>query len=219
MAPISDGWPLFHLVLRTERCELELRPMTEADSAELTAIKPDDAEPDPHLPVFGLGDPAAVRGAQLLQSYWTSMGNWRPEAWRVGFVVRRAGVCVGVQELESEAFLQRGTVETSSWLGTRWRGLGIGKEMRAAVLALAFEGLGAVVAETEALEGNDASLGVSASLGYQPNGETVHDHDGTRARMLRMRLPRATWAASVKPDWPCRVDGLDRALPMFGLGV
>jgi RimJ/RimL family protein N-acetyltransferase len=135
----------------------------------------------------------------------------------VGFVVRRAGVCIGVQELEADRFAQRGTVETGSWLGTPWRGLGIGKAMRAAVLALAFDGLGAIVAETEALEDNGASLGVSASLGYEPNGETVHDHNGTKARMLRMRLPQSKWAASVKPDWPCRIEGLEAAAPMFGL--
>jgi len=217
MSPISDCWPLFQLILRTEHHGLELRPLTEADAPELAAIVPGDAEPDPALPTLDLDGQAAIRGAKLLQSYWTSMGNWRPEAWRVGFVVRRAGVCIGVQELEADRFPQRRTVETSSWLGMSWRGLGIGKAMRAAVLALAFDGLGAIVAETEALDDNRASLGVSASLSYEPNGETVHDHNGTHARMLRMRLSQARWAVSVKPDWPCRIEGLEAAAPMFGL--
>ena len=40
------------------------------------------------------------------------------------------------------------TVGTGSWLGRPYQGRGIGKEMRGAVLALAFDGLGAEVAET-----------------------------------------------------------------------
>ena len=42
--------------------------------------------------------------------------------------------------------------------------------MRGAVLALAFDGLGAESATTEAFVDNPASAGVSRALGYRPNG-------------------------------------------------
>ena len=42
--------------------------------------------------------------------------------------------------------------------------------MRAAILHLAFEGLGAASAESEAFHDNHASNRVSQILGYSPNG-------------------------------------------------
>ena len=54
--------------------------------------------------------------------------------------------------------------------------------MRTAVLALAFEGLDAEIALTEAWSDNEASLGVSRSLGYLPNGSVRHRRDDGRRR-------------------------------------
>ncbi len=44
--------------------------------------------------------------------------------------------------------------------------------MRAAILHLAFAGLSAREASSEAFADNDASNGVSRALGYEPNGTT-----------------------------------------------
>jgi RimJ/RimL family protein N-acetyltransferase len=60
------------------------------------------------------------------------------------------------------------TVRTGSWLGLPFQGQGYGKAMRQAVLALAFDGLGAEVAETEAAVDNLRSAGVSRSVGVGP---------------------------------------------------
>ena len=61
-------------------------------------------------------------------------------------------------------------MDTGSWLGRRFQGRGLGKEMRAAVLGFAFDGLGAEVAETSAFLDNLPSNGVSRALGYEENG-------------------------------------------------
>jgi hypothetical protein len=53
------------------------------------------------------------------------------------------------------------SVGTGSWLGTEYQGQGIGKEMRSAVLHLAFAGLGAQIARSGAYFDNEASLRVS----------------------------------------------------------
>lgn len=77
---------------------------------------------------------------------------------------------VGIQDVGARGFAVTRQVGTGSWLGWDHQGKGIGTEMRAAVLHLAFEGLGAVVAVSEALEGNTASERVSERLGYRSSG-------------------------------------------------
>jgi len=220
---MADLWPLFGLRLVTER--LELRAIRETDLAEMADLIPSDAAPDPHLPRFGFERPEVVRAAVSFQSYWSSMGGWRVEDWRVGFVARLrstgscgpAGSIIGASELEAEGFLVRRTVGTGSWLIEATRGEGYGKEMRAAMLALAFDGLDATVAETEALDSNRASLGVSRSLGYEPNGEQVHDDNGTPQRMVRLRMPREVWERQVRAAWPTLIEGAVAAKVLFGL--
>lgn len=65
-------------------------------------------------------------------------------------------------------------VHTGSWLGRRYQGQGIGTQMRAAVLHLALDGLGAQRAVSAAFEDNPASLGVSRKLGYRDDGIEWH---------------------------------------------
>src|SRR4029079_19332889 len=118
---------------------------------------------------YDVADARVRRGIVVHQSYWKYYGSWRPEAWRLNFVVHHGGRLIGVQELEGNDFLALRTVDTSSHLVADARGLGLGKAMRAAVLALAFGPLDAEVAITSAWHDNHASLGVSRALGYQPN--------------------------------------------------
>lgn len=113
------------------------------------------------------------------QSYWASLGSWRPESWRLGFTVLVGDTITGMQDLET----------TASWLATRWRGRGVGQAMRLAVLALAFDALDAEVAETEAWHDNAASLGVSRALGYIDNGIGRHPRGDGADDRPRLRIP------------------------------
>jgi RimJ/RimL family protein N-acetyltransferase len=122
-----------------------------------------------------------------------------------------------MQELEGrDRFPVRRVVESASWLTTGSRGQGYGKEMRAGVLRLAFEHLGALVAETEAWHDNAASLGVSAGLGYEPNGESIHVMGDRRDRMLAMRLT-AEWWREREHLFPASIDGLESSRFLFGV--
>ena len=150
------------------------------------------------------------------QAYWRALGTWRPEAWRVGFVVSAAGEIIGFQELEGNDFLSLRTVETSSFLVESARGRGYGKRMRRAVLALAFGPLGAQAAVTSAWHDNHASLGVSRALGYRWNGENLHSHRDRVDVMIYMRLPRSDWLASGGADG-IEMSGFDACRPLFGL--
>lgn len=206
-------WPVFDL--RLSAGQLTLRPITEADLGRLADIKPPDVEQDPALPVPPGGDPRATRGAAVHQSYWQAMGAWRPDNWRLGFAVQVNGRIVGVQELEARDFATLATVDSSSWLITEVRGRGLGRAMRRAALALAFDGLDAEYAVTSAWHDNPASLGVSRSLGYADNGHDRH-HRGTRGdEMVRMRMTRATWLAR-HADHGVRIDNLPECRAWFG---
>ena len=76
--------------------------------------------------------------------------------------------------------------------------------------------LGAEYAMTDALEDNAASLGVSRALGYQPNGFDVLVHARGTDTLVRLRLAREAWRQAT-PFAPVTVDGLEAALPYFGI--
>jgi RimJ/RimL family protein N-acetyltransferase len=121
---------------------------------------------------------------------------------------------IGQQDIQADGFEVRRVVETGSWLGRAHQGRGAGREMRAAVLHLAFAGLGAARAETGAFADNPASLGVTRSLGYEPNGEAVFDRQGTAARMLRFAMTREAWEARRRDD--IEISGLEPCRPLLG---
>lgn len=206
-------WPLVDLRLATG--DVTLRPMTEEDVGPLADVLPDDVEQNPIFPSYGGRHGRLARGTTLRQTYWHSLGTWRPESWNLPLTVSVEGTPVGVQTVEADGFAARRTVDSSSWLTTTARGCGIGKRMRLAVLALAFDGLGAEVAETSAWHDNAASLGVSQSLGYVDNGVYTHADRGRVDEMRRMRLTRAAWLQHRHAD--VRIDGLPACLPFFGV--
>lgn len=132
-------------------------------------------------PTFGESDQQARSGRAPYQSYWSSLGSWRP-----------------------------GT----SWLAAAWRGRGVGKAVRLAALALAFDALDAEVAETEAWHDNAASLGVSRSLGYVDNGIGRHARGTTADDMPRLWMTRDVWVARHQHHG-VRVEGVAACRHMF----
>jgi RimJ/RimL family protein N-acetyltransferase len=109
----------------------------------------------------------------------------------------------------------RRAVVTGSWLGRAHQGLGIGKEMRAAVLHLAFAGLGAEWAESAAFLDNPASIAVSRAVGYEDDGMLMKSRRGEPAVQQRFLMTRARWLKR-RPDG-ITIDGLDRCRSMFGV--
>ena len=207
-------WPLLDLRLRVG--DLELRPMTEADLLPLAELLPDDVELDPDATRYpGLSE-AANRRVVGFQHYWTSYGSWRPERWRLPFCVRAGGELVGVQELEAEDFALLRTVDSASHLVVAARGRGIGRQMRRAVLALAFGPLRAQAAISSAWHDNHASLAVSRALGYRPNGESLHRREDRVDTMAHLRLSRSDWLAG-GGGAGVEIEGVEPCLPYFGL--
>jgi len=90
------------------------------------------------------------------------------------------------------------------------------------VLALAFDGLGAEFALSDAFTDNAASLGVSRRLGYADDGMTRHAIRGRPAEQRRLRLDRESWRATREALrtslGEVTSEGLEPCLPLFGLG-
>ncbi len=202
------------LALRTT--DMELRVMTEADLGPICRALPDDVELDPAATRYPGLDERSGRSAIVAQGYWRALGTWSPESWALPFVVRGSGgVVLGVQWLEGPEFRTDRVVDSSSWLVLEARGSGLGKQMRTAVLELAFGLLGAVAAVSSAVLTNAASLGVSRSLGYRDTHTSVLEHSGETLQHLR--LERSAWVGSARGR-AVEVSGADAALPFFGLG-
>lgn len=196
---------------------LDLRHLREADLGELAAIFPQDAELDPSSTTYVGLDPTWNRRVGVHQTYWQGRAGWRPESWALSFGVFLDVQLVGYQGLEGDDFSTLRTVDSSSFLTGAVRGRGLGKQMRAAVLTLAFGPLGARFAITSAWSDNHASLGVSRALGYVDSGVTTDRRDDVAGEMAHPRLTREQWTAS---GWQeqVRVSGVEKCMVFFGLG-
>jgi RimJ/RimL family protein N-acetyltransferase len=106
------------------------------------------------------------------------------------------------------------TVETGSWLGQAFQGRGYGKEMRSAILAFAFDGLGSRFAESGAFLDNDRSNGVSRGLGYAENGRDEFAPRGVARPHQRWQMTAEAWRSRERPT--VAIDGLDRCRDLFG---
>jgi RimJ/RimL family protein N-acetyltransferase len=214
-AVLASMWPLFGLSVRTPR--LELRLPTDEELVALAALSGDIHEPD-FMPFSGTWSllPDGERERAVLQYHWSRRADWTPQRWRLELVALVDGAVVGTQGTFADDFAITRTVTTGSWLGRAHQGQGLGSEMRAAVLHLAFAGLGALRAETDAVEDNGASLRVTQKLGYQPNGDRIDATQGKRTRLLAYVLDRATWEAGRRDD--IEITGLEACRTLFGLG-
>lgn len=212
---LTGAWALFGLSVRTPR--LELRYPTDTDLVALAGLSGDIHDPD-FMPFSGTWSllPDGERERAVLQYHWGRRADWRRPAWRLELVAVAGGEVVGAQSAFGDDFAITRTVTTGSWLGRRHQGQGLGQEMRAAILHFAFASLGAQRAETDAVEDNGPSLGVTTKLGYRPNGDVIDATHGKRTRLLRFVLDRPGWEAIRRDD--IEVVGLEPCLALFGLG-
>ena len=211
---LTDLWPLFGLVLRTPRLELRLPTLEQLGALGALAAEGvhDPAAMPFHVPWTDLEPPARARS--VLQWQWRQWAELTPQRWSLGLVVSAGGEVLGVQEVSGRDFAVTREVGTGSWLGRRHHGRGIGTEMRAAVLHLAFVGLGAEYATSGAFVDNHASLGVSRKLGYAEDGVLRVARRERPATEQRLRLDRPGWEAH--RTMPVEIEGLAPCLPLLG---
>jgi len=211
---LTVAWPLFGLRIRSER--LVLRLPTDDDLVDLIAVARTGIHPPGEMP-FGVAwstalSPAFERG--FLQHHWGLRASWTLEAWQLNLMVELDGEPIGSQSVHATQFATMRTVDTGSWLGRAYQGRGYGREMRAAVLAFAFDGLRARIALTEAFLDNAASSGVSRSLGYEENGRGALAPEGVARETQRFRMTEERWRSRPRPA--VAIEGLEPCLAMFG---
>jgi RimJ/RimL family protein N-acetyltransferase len=206
-------WPFFDL--RITSGDVVLRGVTDADLEPLLAVVPDDLEMNPANERFATLSPEHDRRRQVVAEIWKHRGTWSPGSWCLDLAVEVDGQVVGLQALEGEEFPLLHTVDSYSWLGTDVRGRGLATLMRAGVLSLAFEHLGAEVAVSSATLDNAPSLAVSRRLGYVDNGLSRGNGPTGMIDLQHVRLTREAWLAVGRT---AEVSGVAACRPWFGLG-
>jgi RimJ/RimL family protein N-acetyltransferase len=228
---LTSYWPIAGLrvqitvgVAARSGSTLELRLPDNDDLSALAALAESGVH-DPAVQPFSVpwtdAEPAA-RARSVVQHHWRCLGSWSPNEWTLNLVVVRDGVVVGSQGISAKDFRIVREVGTGSWLGQQHQGKGSGTAMRAAVLALAFEGLSADYARSEAFTDNPASLAVSRKLGYAEDGVDRIAIRGRAAESRRLRIARATWLAAGGASGlgigDVTIVGLEQCFPLFGIG-
>jgi RimJ/RimL family protein N-acetyltransferase len=210
-------WPLADLRLTTPR--LELRFPSNPDLAALATVALGgihDPAAQPFAAEWTDAPPAQV-ALSTMQHQWGTWANWKPQDWTLGFVTVYDGQVIGTQDIAAKNFAVLREVHSGSYLGQAFQGRGMGAEMRAAVLHLAFAGLGAHYATSEAFDDNKASLGVSRKLGYREDGIQRCVVRGQAAVLRRLRLTREDWEAHRRVS--VEIHGLEPCLSLFGAGA
>ena len=153
------------------------------------------------------------------QWWWRQRAEWSVDNWSYVGAVYVDGQVVGVQDMLAAHFAQVRSVTTGSWLGRRHQGQGLGKEMRQAILHLAFAGLGA----EEALSGAGAQRGLRRqcalardvalpSAMWTTASSAPPDVDGV-GRQINLRMDRQRWSTARRDD--IALSGLEGCLEMF----
>ncbi|MGC4110538.1 MAG: GNAT family protein [Nocardioides sp.] len=203
-------WPFFDLRIRSG--DVLLRGVTDDDLDALVSAMPDDLELNPANETFDALAPEVDRRRQLVGELWKHRGTWSPSAWCLDLAVEVGGRVVGVQALEAEQFPLLRTVDSFSWLSADVRGQGLANLMRAGVLALAFDQLGAEVAVSSARTDNAPSLAVSYRMGYVDNGLSRTNTPTGPFELQHVRITREAWAATGRT---AVVTGFEACRPWF----
>lgn len=204
---------LYGLRVRTPRLELRLGSRDElielARLAERGIHGPDEM-PFAIAWTDGIGSPGFID--DFVGFHESALAQWTPGSWSLHLLVWHERALIGTQGLIAPSFAAERVVETGSWLGRAYQGRGLGTEMRAGILELAFGGLGAGAATSAWLEGNEASRRVSEKLGYRVTGEVTREpRPGDVVRAWAVRLDAGDWRSPI----PVAVDGLEPSRPHF----
>jgi RimJ/RimL family protein N-acetyltransferase len=205
--------PLRSLRLRTPRLELRLGSRDEL--VEVHELARRGIHPPNEMP---FENPWTDRSAEedfverSVKFHEAALRDWRPERWSFNPLVFFEGRPIGSQGMRAEDFSLRREVDTGSWLGQAFQRQGLGTEMRAAVLELAFRELGALAATSGSVFGNESSKRVSEKLGYTVVGTSTIAPRGEPVSKYDLRIERAGW----KPPIAVEIEGAEPCLPLFG---
>lgn len=211
----NEHWPLFGLEVRTPR--LTLRYLDDTLTREVLAVARrgvhDPAEMPFIVPWTDLPSPQMEQEA--MRFYARTRADIRPTGWNLQFAVVVDGDVIGSCDVGAKEFATLRQFSTGSWLGRTFHGRGLGKEMRMACLALGFDGFDAARALTGAWHTNEASLGVTRSLGYVETGRHWELRRNERGEVVSFRMDRSHWDTIRRDD--ITLVGIDAARSFLGV--
>jgi RimJ/RimL family protein N-acetyltransferase len=205
--------PLYGLRLTTPRLELRLGAREEL--VELGRLAQKGIHPPEEMP-FEV--PWTDRSHEeefvdgFVDFHEIALFEWRPQKWSLNLIAFLQGRPIGSQTVGAEDFASAREVGTGSWLGQAFQRRGLGTEMRTAVLELAFHELGARVALSASMFGNEASKRVSEKLGYEITGTSMSAPRGEPEQRFDLRIGRENW----NPPFPVEIEGADACRDLFG---
>lgn len=211
---LAQHFPAFRLEVRTPR--LTLRFPDDDDLVELAelAIRGVHAHEAMPFTVPWTRVEPPFQQRNTLEFFWTQRTKMQADDWSISLVAVVDGAIVGTQGVFTKEWAVTRSVETGSWLGRDHQGKGFGKEMRIAVLHLAFDGFGAAEATTTAFADNPASIGVTRACGYRANGEDRAARDGSVINLCRFVMDEDDFAAIRRND--IEIVGAEPVAELFG---
>jgi len=211
---LAEHFPVFALEVRTPR--LTLRVPDDDDLVDLAEIGAAGVHHPDEMPFETRWTevPPPFQQRNTLGFFWTQRTTLQGDTPHLTLAVVVDGDVVGVQSMMTSSWSGTRTFETGSWLGLTHQGRGLGKEMRAAILHLAFDGFGATRCITAAHDDNAASIAVTRALGYRPNGnELVASPEGPRV-LEKFVMDRVDFESIRRDD--IDIVGARAALELFG---
>jgi RimJ/RimL family protein N-acetyltransferase len=209
------NWPLSAVSVSTDLVQLRWPTLEQLD--DLAARGAEGVHDRGYMPFFSAwtdGDAETV-SRRVLQRHWGALAAWRPEDWTLYLVVLHQGVVVGSQSIGARDFATNREVVLTSWLATAVQGRGFGTHARAALLALAFAGLGADEALVVVRQDNVASQRLCEKFGFLRDGTQTNAVRGERVLSDRYRLSRDAWASKRWID--AAVADLTSSRALFGM--
>ncbi|ORV93286.1 GNAT family N-acetyltransferase [Mycolicibacterium iranicum] len=193
-------WPLFGLEVSGPR--LSLRYIDDELGAQLADLAAEGIHEPATMP---FSEPwtdaeAPVLQRNSLRHFWRCRAETTHENWHLNMAVLEYGDVVGACSVDGVKFPVTRTATTGSWLGRRYQGRGLGREMRQMALHLVFAGLHGQCARTRAWHDNVASLGVTRSLPYTEGSSTREMRRGVEDTMLSFSMTRDQWEAVRRND-------------------
>ncbi|GAB3216708.1 GNAT family N-acetyltransferase [Mycolicibacterium hippocampi] len=208
-------WPLNGLVVSTPR--LSLRYLDDAVAERVAELAAEGIHDPATMPFSEPWTDVAPPQLQwnALRYFWRCRAETTVSNWHLDFAVHAQGDVVGVCSIDGKQFPSMRTATTGSWLGRRYQGRGLGREMRQAALHLIFAGLDGERATTRAWHDNIASLRVTRSLPYIEDGATKEPRRDRVDTMLAFSMTRARWETVHRND--IEISGLEPAREFLGL--
>jgi len=192
-----DIRPLYSL--RLAAAGLELRLPDDQELLQLARTAEKGVHPPDEMPFrVPWTDPSPTFIEDFITHHQELRDSWSPDKWRLRLAVFVDGEPIGVQDIRADDFHDRRSVSSGSWLSLQMQGKGYGTIARAAILSLAFLGLDAAEARTEAMAYNRSSQRVTEKIGYQLIGENHPLVRGRPQKELQYKLSREAFLANLQ---------------------